>query len=163
MPKKPSKRIHRITRKSFAGKVLPGATIYGVRPNSTEYVAWDGKEYVLRPSKENVLADDSLMPIGSVQELRVEHPHPGPSYRIEVVIPTRKPATTQPLSFDKQLKNLRDECRLTSEQIAEGTKLSPRSVFRHLSGAVKPRRNHIAVYEAFFTTKAGKQVRFEMS
>jgi hypothetical protein len=80
--------IRPVTRKAHARKPLPGAIIYGVRPDSNAYVAWDGEQYVLRPSRDNVLADDSLMPIGSVQELRVDHPHPGPMGQVEVVIPT---------------------------------------------------------------------------
>jgi hypothetical protein len=97
MPKKRStrtqgpstpERIPSVTRKAKARKLLPGATIYGVRPDSNEYVAWDGEQYVLCQTKERVLADDSLMLIGCVQELRVDHPHPGRMDRVEVVIPT---------------------------------------------------------------------------
>ena len=97
MPEKPSTRttgplrpesINPVTPNTKARKRLPGATIYGVRPDSNEYVAWDGEQYVLYQTKERVLADDSLIPIGSVQELRVDHPHPGPVDRVEVVIPT---------------------------------------------------------------------------
>ena len=67
--------------------ILPSATITGVSPDS-KYVAWDGKQYVFRRTQESVLADKRLMLIGSVQELRVDHPHPGPMDRVEVVIPT---------------------------------------------------------------------------
>jgi hypothetical protein len=98
MAKKPSTRtkgpstpesIRPVTRKAQAREPLPGATIYGVRPDSNEYVAWDGEKYVLCQTKERVLADDSLMLIGSVQELRVDHPHlVGQVDRVEVVIPT---------------------------------------------------------------------------
>jgi hypothetical protein len=77
-----------VTRKGQGRKLLPGAIIYGVRPDSNEYVAWDGEQYVLCQTKDRVLADDSLMLIGSVQELRVDHPHPGRMDWVEVVIPT---------------------------------------------------------------------------
>jgi hypothetical protein len=70
--------ISPVTRKTQERRLLPGATIYGVRPDSNEYVAWDGEQYVLYQIKERVLADDSLIPIGSVQELSVDHSHPGP-------------------------------------------------------------------------------------
>jgi hypothetical protein len=46
---------------------LPSATIYGA--NISEFVAWDGQRYVLRPTRDSVLADDSLRLIGSVREL----------------------------------------------------------------------------------------------
>lgn len=81
-------RVHPVPGRAQAGKLLPGATIYGVLPDSTEYVAWDGKQYVLCQTKERVLADATLLLIGSVQELRVDHPHAGPVDRVEVVIPT---------------------------------------------------------------------------
>src|ERR1035437_1582796 len=97
MPRKPSTRTKRpstpesirpVTRKAQAREPLPGATIYGVLPDSNEYVAWDGEQYVLCQTKDRVLADGSLMLIGSVQELRVDHSHPGRMDRVEVVIPT---------------------------------------------------------------------------
>jgi hypothetical protein len=50
---------------------LPPATITGVSPNS-KYVAWDGNVYVFRPTLESVLADDSLMLIGRVNELTAD-------------------------------------------------------------------------------------------
>jgi hypothetical protein len=46
---------------------LPSATIYGA--NINEFVAWDGQRYVLRPTRDSILADDSLRLIGSVREL----------------------------------------------------------------------------------------------
>jgi hypothetical protein len=85
-------------RHGFGRKVLPGATIYGVRPDSNEYVAWDGVQYVLRPTRDAVLADTSLMPIGSVEYLRVSHPHPGRIGAIEVVIPAPQKQKDKPQS-----------------------------------------------------------------
>ncbi len=79
--------INPVARKTQERKLLPGATIYGVRSGSDEYVAWDGEQYVLYQTKGRVLADDTLIPIGSVEELRVDHPHPGPVDRVEVAIP----------------------------------------------------------------------------
>ena len=98
MPGKPSSRtqdvtpekIEPLTQKAQGRKLLPGATIYGVCPDSTEYVAWDGEQYAVYQTKERVLADDSLILIGSVQDLRVDRPHPGRIDRVEVVIPTPK-------------------------------------------------------------------------
>jgi hypothetical protein len=91
--KRPStpERIHPIPRKAKAGKLLPGATFFGLSDRDlNKYVAWDGKQYVLCPSRDNVLADDSLIPIGSVRELRVDHPHLGLMGQVEVVIPTHQ-------------------------------------------------------------------------
>ena len=64
---------------------LPGATIYGVCPDSNEFVAWNGYSYELRPTKESVLADDSLRLIGSVRELLVDAGWVGKSGQVGVV------------------------------------------------------------------------------
>ncbi len=85
-------------RHEFERKLLPGGTIYGVGPDSNEYVAWDGEQYMVYQTKERVFADDSLIPIGSVQELRVDHPHPGPMGQVEVVIPKPKEQKDKPQS-----------------------------------------------------------------
>jgi hypothetical protein len=53
--------------KKKATSPLPSATIYGA--NINEFVAWDGQRYVLRQTRDSVLADDSLRLIGSVREL----------------------------------------------------------------------------------------------
>ena len=63
------------TRKKFPSP-LPSATITGADIN--EFVAWDGEQYVLRPTKESVLADEGLKLIGSVRELsRIRRFSPG--------------------------------------------------------------------------------------
>jgi HTH-like domain len=55
---------------------LPSATTIGAHIN--EFVAWDGETYVLRPTKESVLADEGLKLIGSVRELsRIRRFSPG--------------------------------------------------------------------------------------
>jgi hypothetical protein len=55
---------------------LPSAVVNGADIN--EFVAWDGNTYVLRPTKESVLADERLKLIGSVRELsRVRRLEPG--------------------------------------------------------------------------------------
>ena len=63
------------TKKKFPSP-LPSATITGADIN--EFVAWDGEHYVLRPTKESVLADEGLKLIGSVRELsRIRRFSPG--------------------------------------------------------------------------------------
>jgi hypothetical protein len=66
---------HAMTKKTFPSP-LPSATIIGA--NINEFVAWDGEGYVLRPTKESVLADEGLKLIGSVRELsRIQRFSPG--------------------------------------------------------------------------------------
>lgn len=62
-----------MTKKKSA---LPSATIVGA--NINEFVAWDGEQYVLRPTRDSVLVDGRLKLIGSVRELsRVRRFGPG--------------------------------------------------------------------------------------
>jgi hypothetical protein len=57
---------HTMTKKKFSSP-LPCATIIGA--DIDEFVAWDGEQYVMRPTKDSVLADEGLKLIGSVREL----------------------------------------------------------------------------------------------
>lgn len=45
---------------------LPGSTIVGVTPGSDQFVGWDGAKYILRHTLADLLADDSVTPIGKV-------------------------------------------------------------------------------------------------
>ncbi len=54
------------TMKGPTERILPGATVLGVTPGSSQFTAWDGGGYVLRPTLAGVLRDDSLVPIGAV-------------------------------------------------------------------------------------------------
>jgi DNA-binding transcriptional regulator YiaG len=60
-----------------------------------------------------------------------------------------------------QIENLRSECRLTVEQLAEALDISPRSIHRHLSGKAIPRKSHIAEYERVFSEKLKKSIRLQ--
>jgi hypothetical protein len=51
---------------------LPSAKILGA--NINDWVAWDGERYVLRPTKDSVLADEGLRLIGSARELSRPQP-----------------------------------------------------------------------------------------
>jgi hypothetical protein len=113
-----------------AGQALPGATIIGLSERDlNKYVAWDGEKYVLRPSRDNVLADDSLIPIGSVRELSIDHPHPGPMDQVEVVIPT-----------SQEHKARRQDAKATAHQ--------GRSAGRHQRRPVDARKELIAQLKA---------------
>lgn len=96
-----------VRQKNSKRKLLPGATIYGVRPDSNQYVAWDGEQYVLRPTRDAVLADKSLMPIGSVRELQVDNPHPGRMAAVEVVIPAPQEHKAEPQSTSVRRRQVR--------------------------------------------------------
>lgn len=68
---------------------------------------------------------------------------------------------TEPLN--KQIEDLRIESRLTVEQLADEVNITPRSLYRHLSGKAKPRASQIAAYEKLFSSKLGKPVRLKTS
>jgi hypothetical protein len=66
---------------------------------------------------------------------------------------SRKPDATLP----EQIKKLRDEARLTNEELADEINLEPRSLYRHLSGT-PPRARHIAAYEKVFSEKLARKI-----
>jgi DNA-binding transcriptional ArsR family regulator len=61
-------------------------------------------------------------------------------------------------SIGAQLDRLREECRLTVEDLAAALDVDPRSVYRHLSGKSLPRRSHIGAYERLFSQKLERKV-----
>lgn len=58
----------------------------------------------------------------------------------------------------EQIDRLRNECRLSVEQLAEMVKIEPRSVYRHINGEAKPRIAHIGAYERAFSQVLHKPV-----
>jgi hypothetical protein len=66
---------------------------------------------------------------------------------------SQKPETT----LAEQIKKLRDEARLTNEELAEKINLGLRSLYRHLSGT-PPRARQIAAYEKLFSEKLARKV-----
>jgi hypothetical protein len=66
---------------------------------------------------------------------------------------SQKPETT----LAEQIEKLRDEARLTNEELAEEINLGLRSLYRHLSGT-PPRARHIAAYEKLFSEKLARKV-----
>lgn len=65
----------------------------------------------------------------------------------------RRPDTT----LAEQIKKLRDEARLTNEELANEINIEPRSLYRHLSGT-PPRARYIAAYEKLLSEKLGRKV-----
>jgi len=63
----------------------------------------------------------------------------------------------------EQIRQFREECRLTNEDIADALGIDRRSVVRHISGDNKPSKRHIAAYEKVFSDKTGRTVRLKMS
>jgi hypothetical protein len=68
-------------------------------------------------------------------------------------------ARTRIGSLANQLHALKNESRLTFEEIAQGIQLDLRSVKRHFSGETKPRNKQIRAYEVFFTQAFSRVVR----
>lgn len=66
---------------------------------------------------------------------------------------SQKPETT----LAEQIRKLRDEARMTNEELAEQINLGLRSLYRHLSGT-PPRARQIAAYEKLFSEKLARKV-----
>lgn len=54
-----------VRQKGPAQTTLPGGTIYGVAPNSDQFVVYNGG-YLLRPTLAGALSDDANIPVGKV-------------------------------------------------------------------------------------------------
>jgi hypothetical protein len=55
-----------VAQKGPVQSALPSATVAGVTPGSDLFVGYDGRNYVLRSTLADVLADDGVTPIGKV-------------------------------------------------------------------------------------------------
>jgi predicted transcriptional regulator len=53
---------------------------------------------------------------------------------------------------------LRVECSLSVEDLAAVLEVAPRSVYKHLSDRVVPRRSHITAYEKLFSDNLHRKV-----
>jgi hypothetical protein len=79
------------------------------------------------------------------------------------ILPTPPQNTTQqhePPSetAGQQIERLRTESHLTAEDLAEELGVTPRSIFRHLSGTVVPHGRHLAAYERVFSNRLQRRV-----
>jgi len=84
--------------------------------------------------------------------------------------PDRKPASRQhpsavvpvPVKAEEsvgaQIKRLRDECQLTTEELAEEVELEVRSVQRHLANKATPYVRHLRTYQRTFSKLLNRQV-----
>jgi hypothetical protein len=71
---------------------------------------------------------------------------------------SQKPNT----SLAEQIKKLRDEARLTNEDLADGIGIGWRAIYRHLSGEAVPRKRQIAAYEKLFSKSLARDIRLEI-
>lgn len=63
-------------------------------------------------------------------------------------------------TIGEQIKRLREESNLTTEQIADLIGIRPRNVYRHLAG-INPRPRQIKAYEEAFTKVLGRQIKLK--
>lgn len=68
-----------------------------------------------------------------------------------------------PGSIGEQIRQLREECLFTNEQLAEALGVDRRSVVRHISGDNLPSKQHISKYQKLFSTRLRKEVRLKTS
>jgi DNA-binding XRE family transcriptional regulator len=62
----------------------------------------------------------------------------------------------------ESIKELREECRMTVEQLAEAVKMSARSVERHESGDSAIRLSNLREYESVFSKKLNRTIRLSV-
>jgi hypothetical protein len=71
---------------------------------------------------------------------------------------TREPPPLQPESIGFQLDSLRENCRLTIEQLAEKVGINIRTVQRHLADKSNPYPRHLTAYERVFSKLLSRKV-----
>jgi DNA-binding XRE family transcriptional regulator len=72
-------------------------------------------------------------------------------------------ASTREVSIGEQIRQLREECRLTNEQLAEAVGISVRSAVRHIGSDHQPSKQHLAKYEKLFSDRLKRTVRIKTS
>jgi hypothetical protein len=73
--------------------------------------------------------------------------------------PELKPITIpKPETIGQQINRLREECRLSVEELAEEVQLETRSVQRHIADVHIPHNRHLRAYERTFSKLLNRQV-----
>ncbi len=117
----------------------------------------DSKEIERRRLKVLCNAYDSQTAIGIDIGLTLEAPDTDTPPSLETFTPrthgqeSLAPPEPAQESIAGQLNRLRDECRLSVEELAEKLDIRDRSVYRHLSGETIPRLKQIGAYERVFS------------
>lgn len=68
------------------------------------------------------------------------------------------PARPSEETVAAQIRRLREECRLTVEELGELVNLEPRSVQRHEAGTAKPYPRYLSAYERVFSKLLNRRV-----
>jgi len=83
--------------------------------------------------------------------------------------PKKKPTKSQPTPdnetkpLGEQIRELRDESRLSNEKLAKALEVDIRSISRHLSSEHIPRNDHLVAYEDIFSETLKRPVRLDTS
>ena len=71
---------------------------------------------------------------------------------------TEVPTTPKHESVAEQIEKLREESRLTFEELAEKIRVDPRTVQRHTAGDSIPYNRHISAYEVIFSKLLNRKI-----
>ncbi len=82
---------------------------------------------------------------------RSERPEPQPA-------PQPAPAAPKPETIGEQIRRLREECHLSTEELAEKVELDTRTVQRHEAGETTPYPRHLRVYERVFFNSLNRKI-----
>lgn len=72
--------------------------------------------------------------------------------------PAEEPTKPKTETIGEQINRLREECRLTVEELAERIGIEPRSVQRHEAGTSTPYARHLRTYEKEFSKLLNRQI-----
>lgn len=134
--------IQRIHELEAAGKPRQSLVYHGLQQSHMQPIILEALWTVIR---------DWPKPVYEDTRIKKEEP---------AVVAPSNPSTE---SLSKQIDDLREEARLTVEDLAEALDVAPRSIYRHLSGKTEPRKRQIAAYEKLFSARLNRVVRLKTS
>jgi len=80
------------------------------------------------------------------------------------LVSLRVTAPIQAMTIGKRLRELRERCRMTIEEVAEAVEVSARTVERHESGNIPSiRSKNLLAYEKLFSKRLGKEICLDSS
>lgn len=146
-------------------------SIYRVLKTTEDYLRGDINKHYLRLQK-TALDDFRNNPIFAPPNLAEMHPTALTSRQASPLLlmahaaaqlGAEAPSPASEKSLGKQIKQLREECRLTIEDLAAVLHVDRRSVVRHISGKNTPTKRHVAAYEKKFSESLGRAIRLKTS
>ncbi len=109
--------------------------------------------------KDEIESASHSLELSDVQRRLLENAFFFPEERpLQPRLASTPPASENPETLAAQINRLREECRLTAEELAEKIDIDIRSVQRHLAGKTVPYARYLRKYEREFSKLLSRQI-----